>query len=64
MKAFEEWRDRQEKAGVEQGYRYGNRVAWRAALEWALTHREMGYCVTNRRVIPAEAIEKELETEK
>ena len=37
MKAFEEWRDRQENEGVEQGFRYGNKQGWRAALEWAIS---------------------------
>ena len=34
MKAFEKWRDRQEKEGIAQGCRHGNRVTWRAVLKW------------------------------
>ena len=61
MEAFEKWRGKQEAEGIEQGFRYGNRVGWRAALERALkAGRDAGL----EYHISVSWIKKELETEK
>lgn len=62
MKAFYEmFPDAKDNRGnqVTQAQKKG----FRAALQWALTHREMGHTVNRRYIIPAKVIEQELSDE-